>query len=178
MKIHARKDAGGGFSLSSSGGEGKGRGGHHHTNSTFTEDRRLGHASLPMEAMESAFTLIEVMIAITIFFMAMFAILGVLASGVRAATLLRNDGPTAGMVASQLSVTNKLEEGSQSGTFEDIGVYKDYRWQAELREVATNGLFQVDIGVFDGRGNQVSTLSALLYRPDSQNSRMGLQSPR
>jgi Tfp pilus assembly protein PilV len=122
-----------------------------------------------------AFTLIEVMIAITIFFMAMFAILGVLASGVRAATLLRNNGPSAGMVAAQLSATNKLEEGSQSGTFEDIGVYKDYRWAADLREVATNGLFQVDIAVLDGGGSQVSTLSVLLYRPDSGNGNtMGL----
>ncbi|HEX3721128.1 MAG TPA: prepilin-type N-terminal cleavage/methylation domain-containing protein [Verrucomicrobiae bacterium] len=135
---------------------------------TFSKERR------PEDL--NAFTLIEVMLAITIFFMAMFAILGVLSSGVRAATLLRNNGPTAGMVVAQLSATNKLEEGSQSGDFNEIPIYKDYKWVADLREVATNGLFQVDVVVVDGNGVQVSTLSALLYRPESDTGKMGLQS--
>src|ERR1700761_5093090 len=43
---------------------------------------------------QSAFTLLEVMLAIAIFFMAMFALLGLLTSGVRSATMLRNNGPT------------------------------------------------------------------------------------
>jgi hypothetical protein len=115
------------------------------------------------------------MLAITIFFMAMFAILGVLSSGVRAASILRNNGPTAGMVVAQLSATNKLEEGSQTGAFDEIPIYKDYKWVADLREVATNGLFQVDVVVVDGNGVQVSTLSALLYRPESDNGKLGLQ---
>jgi type II secretory pathway pseudopilin PulG len=123
-----------------------------------------------------AFTLIEVMLAITIFFMAMFAILGVLASGVRAASLLRNNGPTAGMVAAQLSATNKLEEGSESGTFHDIPIYEGYRWVSNSREVATNGLFQIDVVVVDPNGTQSSILSVLLYRPASGNGqRMGLR---
>ncbi len=127
----------------------------------------------------AAFTLIEVMLAITIFFMAMFAILSVLTSGVRAASLLRNNGPTAGMVIAQLSTTNKLEEGSDSGTFQDVPIYKDYHWVTNTREVATNGLFQIDVVVVDPNGNQSSTLSALLYRPQSGNGqKMGLQPPR
>lgn len=134
---------------------------------TFPKERRPADLD--------AFTLIEVMLAITIFFMAMFAILGVLSSGVRAATLLRNNGPTAGMVVAQLSATNKLEEGSQTGDFNEIPIYKDYKWVADLREVATNGLFQVDVVVVDGNGVQISTLSALLYRPESDNGKMGLQ---
>lgn len=122
-----------------------------------------------------AFSLIEVMLAITIFFMAMFAILGVLTSGVRAASLLRNNGPTAGMVLAQMSATNKLEEGSQSGTFQDVPVYQGYRWVSNSREVATNGLFQIDVVVADQNGNQISILSALLYRPDSDNGQMGMR---
>jgi Tfp pilus assembly protein PilV len=125
-----------------------------------------------------AFTLIEVMLAITIFFMAMFAILGVLTSGVRAATLLRNNGPTAGMVIAQLSTTNKLMEGSDSGSFKDVPIYEGYRWVTNIREVATNGLFQVDAVVADKSGNQISILSVLLYRPDSDTGKMGLQTPR
>ena len=71
-------------------------------------------------ATQAAFTLIEVVIAVAIFFMAMFAILGVLSTELHAASILRNNGPTAGMVAGQLSLTNKLEEGSDSGDFGEI----------------------------------------------------------
>jgi Tfp pilus assembly protein PilV len=123
----------------------------------------------------NAFTLIEVMLAITIFLMAMFAILGVLASGVHAAMILRNNGPTAGMVIAQLSATNALEEGSDTGTFDEVPIYKDYHWVSEIREVATNGLFQVDVVVVDPKGTQISTVSALLYRPNSKTGQMGLQ---
>jgi Tfp pilus assembly protein PilV len=123
----------------------------------------------------AAFTLLEVMIAITIFFMAMFAILGVLTSGVRAAALLRNNGPTAGMVIAQLAATNILTEGSDVGTFRDIPIYDGYKWVTQCRQVASNGLFQVDAVVVDQNGVQVSTVSALLYRPDSNKGKMGLQ---
>ena len=120
---------------------------------------------------DSAFTLIEVMIAIAIFVMAMFTILAVLSAGLHAASILRNNGPTAGMVAGQLSLTNKLEEGSESGDFGEI--YKGYHWTSECREVASNGLFQVDFTVINSGGNPESTLTAIFYRPDSQH--MGLQ---
>jgi Tfp pilus assembly protein PilV len=120
----------------------------------------------------AAFTLIEVMIAIMIFFMAMFTILGVLAAGVHAASILRTTGPTAGMVAAQLSLTNKLEEGPDSGNFGEI--YDGYHWNSQTRMFTTNGLFQVDFEVIDPGGNVDSTLTILLYRPDSA-SHMGLQ---
>ncbi|HEX3988038.1 MAG TPA: hypothetical protein VHZ30_01325 [Verrucomicrobiae bacterium] len=125
---------------------------------------------------QSAFTLLEVMLAVTIFFMAMFAILGLLTSGVRAASMLRNNGPTAGMILAQLSATNILEEGSKSGNFKDVPIYNNYQWAANLHEVDTNGLFQVDVVVTDSKGNPFSTMSALLYRPDSEkNKKLGLQ---
>jgi hypothetical protein len=126
----------------------------------------------------AAFTLLEVMIAITIFFMAMFAILGVLTSGVRAAALLRNNGPTAGMVIAQLAATNVLTEGSDAGTFRDIPIYEGYKYVTECRQVASNGLFQVTAVVVDQKGVQISTVSALLYRPDSNKGKMGLQPQR
>src|ERR1700719_691371 len=85
-----------------------------------------------------AFTLIEVMLAITIFFMSMFAILSVLTSGVRAASLLRNNGPSAGMILAQLSATNILTEGSDSGTFHDVPIYDGYKWVTLTRAVDTN----------------------------------------
>ncbi len=117
----------------------------------------------------AAFTLVEVMVAIAIFFMAMFAILGVMSAGVHAAAILRNSGPTAGMIAAQLSVTNQLEDGSVSGNFNDIDIYKDYHWVYVCTEVPTaTNLFQVDFVVVDPNGVQSSSLSALFYRPDSK----------
>jgi hypothetical protein len=125
-----------------------------------------------------AFTLIEVMLAITIFFMAMFAILGVLSAGVHAATVLRSSGPTAGMAAGYYYVTNKIQEGADGGDFSDIAGYEGFTWRSEAREVATNGLFEMEFRVFDRNGNQSSILDVLLYKPGSgNNNRLGLQPP-
>jgi hypothetical protein len=119
----------------------------------------------------AAFTLLEVMIAVGIFFMAMFTILGVLSGSLHAASILRNSGPTAGMVAAQWSITNKLEEGSVSGNFGEI--YEGYRWIGQISEASTNGLFQMDIEVINPNGMPDSTLAVLFYRPDSM-SQTGL----
>jgi type II secretory pathway pseudopilin PulG len=125
-------------------------------------------------ALPAAFTLIEVMIAIAIFFMAMFTILGVLSTSLHAALILRNSGPTAGMVAAQLSLTNKLEAGSDSGNFSDIPIYDGYRWISETTEATTNGLYKVEFAVINPSGKPDSTLTILLYRPDAQGSHLGL----
>jgi Tfp pilus assembly protein PilV len=122
----------------------------------------------------AAFTLIEVMIAVTIFFMAMFSILGVLSASLHAASILRSNSPSPAMVAGQLSLTNKLSEGSDSGNFGEIDEYKNYRWFSQTRMAATNGLFQVDIQVINPGGRLDSSLSVLFYRPDSQQGHMGL----
>jgi type II secretory pathway pseudopilin PulG len=123
-----------------------------------------------------AFTLIEVMLAITIFFMAMFAILGVLSSGVHAATILRTSGPTAGMVAGQYYITNQIVEGLDAGDFNDIAGYQGYTWRSQAVEVDTNGLYKLEIVVNDPRGNQSSILDVLLYKPNSgNNNKLGLQ---
>jgi hypothetical protein len=128
-------------------------------------------------AAAGGFTLIEVMVATGIFFMAMFAILGVLSSGIHAATLLRSSGPTAGMIAARLYVTNSIEEGSDSGDFSDVAGYEKYRWLYSVNEVTTNGLYHVEIGVVDANGNQSSHLDLLLYKTGGGN-RLGLQPPR
>jgi Tfp pilus assembly protein PilV len=112
----------------------------------------------------AAFTLLEVMFAAAIFFIAMFAILGVLSNGIHAASILQKNAPTAGMAVAQFSLTNKIEEVSQAGNFGEL--YPGYRWELYPRQIMTNGLFQVDVMVF--HENKVfSTMSILLYRPDS-----------
>ncbi|MGA3180955.1 MAG: prepilin-type N-terminal cleavage/methylation domain-containing protein [Verrucomicrobiota bacterium] len=113
---------------------------------------------------QAAFTLIEVMIAVAIFFVAMFALLALLNSGLHAASILRKNAPTAGMAVAELTQTNKLEEGYKSGDFGEI--YPEYTWQENIWEVATNGLFQVDVTVLH-RDAFYSSMSILLYKPES-----------
>ena len=115
----------------------------------------------------SAFTLVEVMIAMFIFFMATFTILGLLANALRNARLLQRKTVDAGMVASQISLTNKLTEQLETGDFEDM--YPDFEWTRDVYEVATNSLFQVDILVQKRSANAPieSKMAILLYRPGS-----------
>jgi hypothetical protein len=134
---------------------------------------------LQTEPRHRAFSLIEVMVATTIFFMAMFSILGVLCAGIHAASILRTSGPTAGMAAGYYYVTNKIEEGNDSGDFGDIAGYQGYQWRSSATEVATNGLFQMEFVVIDPHGNPSSTLNVLIYNPaSSSRQHMGLQPPR
>ncbi|MGD1083687.1 MAG: hypothetical protein ABSA47_02935 [Verrucomicrobiota bacterium] len=112
-----------------------------------------------------AFTLIEVMIAVAIFFVAMFALLALLNSGIHAASILRRNAPTPGMAVAELTQTNKLEADFKSGDFGEV--YPDFTWQENISLVATNGpngLFQVDVAVFRG-GAPYSSMSILLYKP-------------
>lgn len=114
-----------------------------------------------------AFTLIEVMIAIAIFFIAIFAILGLTSRSLAAARGLRQSSADVGGLAAELALTNRLEEGFDSGDFGEL--YPEYSWTRDLYEVSTNGLFQVDYWVYIN-GAQTTldpALSVLLYRPDS-----------
>ena len=113
-----------------------------------------------------AFTLLEVMVAVGIFFLAMFTIIELMTRSLRAARALQLPGPTPGMVAAELTVaTNKLAEGVESGDFGKA--YPDYTWTREIRldPESTNGLCQVDITVFHNLPGQISEskLSILLW---------------
>ena len=115
----------------------------------------------------SAFTLVEVMIAMFIFFMAVFTILGVISNALRNARMLQRKTVDAGMVAAQISLTNRLTEQLETGDFGDM--YPDCEWTRDIYEVATNSLFQVDILVQRKSGNSPieSKTAILLYRPGS-----------
>ena len=107
------------------------------------------------------------MIAGGMFFMAIFAILALVSGILRNARSLRRMDLDAGMVAAQVSNTNRLTEGGQSG---DWGkVYQGCSWEAESYEVGSNGLWQVDIVVRRrGVAQPIDQMSIFLYRPDSQ----------
>ena len=121
----------------------------------------------PTPRSQTAFSLLEVMIACGIFFMAIFAILAMVSNVLRNARSLGRPELDAGMVAAQVCNTNKLTESIESGDFGNL--YPGYSWQTDTYEVQTNGLWQVDIVVRrQGVSQPVDEMSILLYRPESQ----------
>jgi Tfp pilus assembly protein PilV len=117
------------------------------------------------------FTLLEVIIACAIFFIAGFAILELVTRSVSMARSLQQREPDAGMLAATLSLTNQLIEGTESGDFQDLcgEVYSDYSWGRDIYEVGSNGLFQVDFFVLNDKrpGAEPVKMSIWLYRPQS-----------
>lgn len=124
-----------------------------------------------------AFSLIEVMIAIAIFFMCSFVILALVSSGLRTARMLRTTRPNAGMLAALESLTNRVDaEGSDQGDFGHM--YPDYAWESQWYETGTNGLLQFDYIIKKrGQGVPDSTMSILIYSPGAKSKRLGLQAP-
>lgn len=121
-----------------------------------------------------AFTLIEVMIAIAIFFIAIFSILELTSRCLRQARSLQQENVDIGSLASELVLTNRLEEGVESGNFGDL--YKDYSWSRTTRMIATNGLFQIDLNVYwvNEKKPVESRMSFWLYRPESTPRGLGV----
>ena len=112
-----------------------------------------------------AFSLMEVMIAMGIFFMSVFVILSLVSSSLQNARRLQRPMVDAAMIASELSLTNKIVEINQSGDFGKA--YPGYTWTADINEVMTNKLFQVDYQVFNDRKAPVQKMSVLFFRPQS-----------
>jgi Tfp pilus assembly protein PilV len=113
-----------------------------------------------------AFSLLEVMIALGIFFMCIFVILSLVSMSLRNARRLERPMVDAAMLASELSLTNQIVETSQSGDFGDL--YPGYTWKADINEVLTNRLFQVDYVVETSDTREIiQKMSVLFYRPQS-----------
>jgi hypothetical protein len=112
---------------------------------------------------------LEVMIAMAVFFIVVFAVLGIVAQSLGAARALQRPQPDFSILASQVVLSNVLEEGFESGDFGELGdEYKGYTWERQIVEVGSNGLFQVDFVIFpsDHRGHQVvESMSVLMYKP-------------
>ena len=117
---------------------------------------------------QAAFTLLEVAIASVILAMALFAILRICTVCLKGTRLLSRVHVDATSLAAELSLTNRLEEGGDSGTFGDA--YPGYSWSRSITEYTTNGLYQVDFEVL-GRTKEGtedrSGMTILLYRPDT-----------
>jgi Tfp pilus assembly protein PilV len=122
---------------------------------------------------ERAFSLLEVMIAVAIFFVAVFAILDLVAQNLRYVRNLQKPKIDIGSLAAELSLTNALEEGTANGDFGDL--YPNATWDREIVEVGTNGLFKVDFTVTEqlGRSAAESRLTIILFRPESESTGFG-----
>jgi prepilin-type N-terminal cleavage/methylation domain-containing protein len=121
---------------------------------------------------QSAFTLMEVMIAIGVFCIAVLAILDVVASTLHGARLLEKPMVDAGCVAGEVALTNSLIEiQDQEGDLSEFlgDQYRGYAYNYAITEVQSNKLFQVDIILqSDAPGKPViSKMHMLLYRPAS-----------
>ena len=132
----------------------------------------LTTASTPRNRRARAFTILEVMIAVGIFFMCIFSILSLVSQGLANARALHRLDVDPSSALAELSLTNRLTEGPLPleivANFETM--YPGYTISGEIYEVATNGLFQVDFlvgGSAEGRP-VVTEHSVLLFRPQSQ----------
>ncbi len=102
----------------------------------------------------AGFTLLEVMIAVGVLFMCLFAVLALLTSSLASARKLQqhrdiDTGSIAGMIYVQLINTNTVNEGPVDVDLEEM--FPGCKCTADLTEVGTNGLCQVD---FDVERNQ------------------------
>jgi len=132
---------------------------------------RDGDRLAPFRA-SAAFTLMEVVIASAIFFLAIFAILALVSNTLRNARSLRHIQVDAGMVAAQLFKTNKFSEQVESGDFGSA--YPDYSWSVESMEAQTNGLWQFNVVVMRrGQREPVDQMSLFIFSPESSTGPFG-----
>ena len=133
----------------------------------------MKRTTTPRLAVERAFTLIEVVVASMVLAIALMGILLVCSSGIRNARALERVHVNATSLASELSLTNKLEDGIETGDFGDF--QPGYSWEREITSELgdgrpmTNGLKRVHFTVWSNsdRAATESQMTILLFRPDS-----------
>jgi hypothetical protein len=120
-----------------------------------------------------AFTLIEVMIAMAIFFMAVFAILELVATNLRNARLLETPRVDCGLAIADLVQTNALEDGTVEIDFEKV--YPGYHCEQDIGPADdvvpfgdTNGLKHVWYVLKHPDGTIETNLQALIWAPNSK----------
>ena len=129
----------------------------------------LGRTSRLHPCRHAAFTLLEVMIAVGVLFMCLFAVLALLGNSLASARRLQqhralDGGSIAGLIYVQLSNTNQVNEGSIDVDIKDM--YPDYRCEADVTSVGTNGLGQIDFLVTRSQGGLLELQSHfLMYLP-------------
>lgn len=119
---------------------------------------------------KDAFTLLEVMIAVMALAAATFAILAVVSQSLQNARLLQRPMIDVGPIDAQLSMTNKLVEGTTSGELSDLlgDSYRGYNYTLDIVEEQTNKLFHADVVIQrDDDKSIVAQERLLYYKPQS-----------
>ncbi|HTR42999.1 MAG TPA: hypothetical protein VMH87_15400 [Pseudomonadales bacterium] len=121
---------------------------------------------------ETAFTLLEVMIAIGVFCIGVFAILGLVANVMHGARLMDKPMVDAGCIASEVAQTNVLIEvtGVNGDLSEFLGkAYQGYEYTYDINEALSNKLFAVSLFLHGNTPGKpvISKMTVLLYRPAS-----------
>ena len=137
----------------------------------LTASVRGSRFSLLISHLQTAFTILEVMVACAVFFMVAFAILEMVTRSLVAVRAIQHRDPDAGIILASFSMSNKLEEGTMSGNFEDIApnMYPGYRWEALITEIGSNGLFQIDVFTYSEKKKSRNPvlISGQFFRPMS-----------
>jgi|SRR5687767_2679337 len=129
----------------------------------------LQHRSRPARQ-TSAFTLLEVIVACSLFFMVAFAVLEIITVGLVAARKLQRTEPHFEFLISPHVLTNILNEGNYSGDFQEImpDLYPGFSWEYQIEEVGSNGFFRVDYMIIDATsGSKPRTLTTFFHKPAS-----------
>ena len=120
-----------------------------------------------------AFTLLEVIIACSLFFIVAFAVLSIVTTGLVAAKKLQQRDPHFEFLVSPHVLTNQLIEGEYSGDFQDLlpdmpDLYPDFSWEYVIQEVGSNGFFRVDYAIYDNAaGATPRMLTTYFHKPAS-----------
>lgn len=127
----------------------------------------------PAPAPRPAFTLLEVMVAIGIFFIGSCAILSLISSSLDNVRRLQRPSVDASPVLARYAATNSLIEGTYSGSLGDPELlgkeYRDFNYVVEIQEIASNHLYGVHCVIVQagGRRDPISDMTSVLYRPHS-----------
>jgi Tfp pilus assembly protein PilV len=117
-----------------------------------------------------AFSLLEVMIAIGIFFLGSFAILSLISQSLSNAQRLKHPLVDASAILSQISLTNQFVENEYDGNLDDIlgKTYAGYTYRGEITEVQSNRLYSADFYIFAPRNRApIARTTSLFFRPQS-----------
>ena len=137
-----------------------------------------------------AFTLAEVLIAVAIFVVAIFAILQLVGQGLDLVRVMQQQRPDMGALAAKTlgelpepegtlatGLTEPMDEDFGGNGGGEFTLYPDARWQRDIMSLdATNGLYQATVTVEEQVGGGENTeyqLRFLMFRPDLAELEMG-----
>ena len=131
------------------------------------------HSAFRVPRFPTAFTILEVLVACTIFFMVAFAILELVTRSLVAAKAIQRREPDPGIILAMYSTNRAWEETSISGNYEDIapGMYPGYRWELFAKPVGTNDLlYEVKVMSYNERKAALGPMvvSGLFFSPNSK----------